>query len=274
MGYRVKWVEDNLGITRKTLRMYEQYGLIPQNEAGKYRDYSEDELDRIWTIKVFQGMGYKLNELANMVSLEEPDFAASLKEKVNELKKQKEEIEKHLKYANALLLSGRFPLRPRDPNPIKFQEFHEMALNEWNIDTNPELKELQELKELSDTPPSEYDKTQIEKTLRICQEVAENPEAFMESLVLPKEILKRKDKGVANAEVQLLVKMLYESSVNSSPEREKMTKDQFVRILVPYYTWGWVYQMNEREYGKEGCDFIANAIAVFGGYSCYNDIEM
>lgn len=37
MEYRVRWIEDNLGITRKTLQKYEEAGLIPDNKkkAGK-----------------------------------------------------------------------------------------------------------------------------------------------------------------------------------------------------------------------------------------------
>ena len=39
MGYKVKWVEDNLGISRKALRNFEKLGLMPANEGGGYRDY-------------------------------------------------------------------------------------------------------------------------------------------------------------------------------------------------------------------------------------------
>lgn len=42
MGYKVKWVEDHLGISRKALRNYERLGLMPPNKGGKYRDYSDD----------------------------------------------------------------------------------------------------------------------------------------------------------------------------------------------------------------------------------------
>ena len=31
--------------------------------------------------------------------------------------------------------------------------------------------------------------------------------------------------------------------------------------------------MHEKEHGKDGCRFIADAIAVFGGYSCYDEVE-
>mgnify|MGYP003299587528 CR=1 FL=1 len=70
MGYKVKWVEDNLGITRKALRVFESAGLMPKNEGSKYRDYTEDDIDRLWTIRVLQGMGYTLKEIAQMCSFE------------------------------------------------------------------------------------------------------------------------------------------------------------------------------------------------------------
>ena len=40
MGYSVKWVEKNMGITRRTLRYYEEKGLFPKNQKGEYRNYS------------------------------------------------------------------------------------------------------------------------------------------------------------------------------------------------------------------------------------------
>ena len=37
MGYQVKWVEDNLGVSRKALRNFEKMGLMPLNEGNQYR---------------------------------------------------------------------------------------------------------------------------------------------------------------------------------------------------------------------------------------------
>ena len=56
MGYKVKWVEDHLGISRKALRNYERLGLMPPNKDEKYRDYSDEDIDRIWSIKILQGV--------------------------------------------------------------------------------------------------------------------------------------------------------------------------------------------------------------------------
>ena len=66
MGYSVKWVEENLGVTRKALRGFEQIGLMPKNKDRKARDYDDGDLDRIWSIRVLQGMGYTLKEIVEM----------------------------------------------------------------------------------------------------------------------------------------------------------------------------------------------------------------
>lgn len=51
MGYSVKWVVENLGITRDMLRYYEKEKLLPTNESrnptNKYRDYSDEDIERI-----------------------------------------------------------------------------------------------------------------------------------------------------------------------------------------------------------------------------------
>ena len=49
MGYSVKWVVENLGITRDMLRYYEKEKRLPTNEsrnpANKYRDYSDEDIE-------------------------------------------------------------------------------------------------------------------------------------------------------------------------------------------------------------------------------------
>ena len=63
MGYKVKWIEDNLGVTRKALRVFEDAGLMPKNQNSQHRDYSDEDIERIWSIRVLQGMGYSLKEI-------------------------------------------------------------------------------------------------------------------------------------------------------------------------------------------------------------------
>ena len=106
MGYKVKWVEDNLGVTRKALRVFEKAGLMPENKGGQYRDYDDDDIDRIWTIRVLQGMGYSIKEICNMVSDDEFDFDTSISQKVEQLEEKKVELERHLGYAKTIKLIG------------------------------------------------------------------------------------------------------------------------------------------------------------------------
>lgn len=277
MGYQVKWVEDHLGVSRKALRNFEKFGLMPPNEKGGYRDYSDEDIDRIWTIRLFQGMGYSLKEIVSIAENENFDFDASLEKKIQELEIEKANIERHLGYAQNIKLTGRFPSRPKNMGSVTFGEFYEKSLNEWNVNADPEGKKYKELMDLIlNTPEDELQDTDIGRALEFLlglQEKISNIDSFLMEKVIPLEILKRKDNGAADAEIQLLVKMLYENRISSFQEMGNMTKKQFVRFESPSYVSGDIARIKEREYGKEGCLFIADAIAVFGGYGCYDEVE-
>lgn len=277
MGYQVKWVEDNLGVTRKALRNFEKLGLMPPNEGGGYRDYSDEDIDQIWTIRLFQGMGYSLKELVSLAENEDFDFDASLEKKIKELEEKKAKIERHIGYAQNIKLTGRFPSRPKNMGSVTFGEFYEKSLNEWNVNSDPEAKNYKELADLIlNTPEDEFQDTDIGRLFEFLQGLQEkisNIDSFMMEKVIPLEILKRKENGPADAEIQLLVKMLYENRISSFQEMGNMTKKQFVQFESSSYMSGDVARMKEREYGKESCLFIADAIAVFGGYGCYDEVE-
>ncbi len=277
MGYKVKWVEDNLGVSRKALRNFEKLGLMPANEGGGYRDYSDEDLDRIWTIRLFQGMGYSLKELVSLAESEDFDFDESLEQKIKELEAEKAKIEQHLGYAQNIKLTGRFPSRPKNMGTVTFGEFYEKSLSQWNVNADPEAKKYKELADLIlNTPEDELSDTDIGRLfsfLMDLQKQVSNMDSFFMEKVIPQEILKRKEKGSADAEVQLLIQMLYENRIHSIPELADMSKSQFVRFESSGYVSGDVARMHERDYGKDGCLFIADAIAVFGGYSCYDEVE-
>lgn len=273
MGYRVKWVEENLGVSRKALRIFEEKGLMPKN-YGEYRDYSEEDIGRIWTIRVLQGMGFTLSEINNIKNDENFDFEASLEKKVKELQEKKEKIEKHLGYAKTIKLTGRFPLRPKKQGSVKFDDFYEKSLNEWNFNEDENMSLFLEIadKYLS-LSPDEFEKSDLGKILYFLEQIQMSPEVFMKAYILPKEIIKRKSLGASHPEVQLLVKMMYENKLESSPELSDMTLDQFVRFESSSYKAGDIARFNEQNLGTEGCSFIADAIAVFGGYQCYDEVK-
>ena len=273
MGYRVKWVEENLGVSRKALRIFEEKGLMPKNN-GKYRDYSNEDIDRIWAIRVLQGMGFTLSEIEKLANDENFDFEASLEKKVKELQEKKEKIDRHLGYARTIKLTGRFPSRPKERGSIKFEDFYEKSFNEWNLDGDKNQNFFLELADKYLTlSPDEFEKSDIGKIFYLLEQIQNCPEIFFGSYILPKEILKRRSMGSSHPEVQLLVKMMYENKRENSSEFAEMTIDQFVRFESSNYKSGDIARFNEQNFGIEGCSFIADAIAVFGDYKCYDEVE-
>lgn len=279
LGYKVKWVEDNLGVSRKALRNFEKIGLMPPNENRQYRDYSNEDIDRIWTIRLFQGIGYSLREIREIFNNENIDLDVSLKEKIKNLEEIKANTEKHLGYAKAIKLTGWLPSRPKDMGSLKFDDFYEKSLDEWNINinTNSESQKLQELAEwYLDTPEDKDSDAEIEKLSSILQCFEDkllNSNMLIMDNIIPKEIIKRKEKGSNDAEVQLLIKMLFDYRIDSFSEIKELTIDQLVRLETSIYLCGDIARVKEREFGKDGCSFIADAIAVFGGYNSYNEIK-
>lgn len=274
MGYKVKWVEENLGVTRKALRNFEKHGLMPANEGGGYRDYSDEDIERIWAIRLFQGMGYTLKELVKLSESDDFDFDASFEKKIQELENEKAKIERHLGYAQHIKLTGRFPSRPKNMGTITFEEFQEKSLNQWNVNSDPKAKKYQEIADLIlNTPEDELKDTDIgrlfEFLIELQEQMSDMDSLFIEK-VIPNEIIKRIENGPEDEEVQLLVKMMYENRISSISD---MAKSQFVRFESSSYISGDIARMHEKEYGKDGCRFIADAIAVFGGYSCYDEVE-
>ena len=274
MGYKVKWVEENLGVSRKALRNFEKHGLMPANEGGGYRDYSDEDIERIWAIRLFQGMGYTLKELVKLSESDDFDFGASLEKKIQELENEKVKIERHLGYAQHIKLTGRFPSRPKNMGTITFEEFQEKALNQWNVNSDPKAKKYQEIADLIlNTPEDELKDTDIgrlfEFLIELQEQMSDMDSLFIEK-VIPNEIIKRIENGPEDEEVQLLVKMMYENRISSISD---MAKSQFVRFESSSYISGDIARMHEKEYGKDGCRFIADAIAVFGGDSCYDEVE-
>jgi DNA-binding transcriptional MerR regulator len=67
-------VADRTGVTQRTLRFYEERGLLkpPTRMDGGFRLYSEDDVDRVEQIKRLQSLlGLTLAEIKEMVEAEE-----------------------------------------------------------------------------------------------------------------------------------------------------------------------------------------------------------
>ena len=277
MGYKVKWVEDNMGISRKALRLFEKHGLMPKNKDKQHRDYSEDDINRIWLIRVFQGMGYTLREIADLKEAlsndEDWDFHDSITKKIEDLEEKKADLEQHLGYAKTIKLTGRFPSRPKDMGSIRFEDFQKRSVEEWNLSEDPLAKHLYLVAEFGETKaPEEFTADEVGQLITALSSLADlDFSTMIATEALTKAITQRKFLGTRHQEVQLLVKLIYESRIEIDPDFEKMTPQQFARFYSSCYLYGDVGKMNEKRYGKDGCKFIADAVAIFGGYADSDD---
>ncbi|WP_459999837.1 helix-turn-helix domain-containing protein [Paradesulfitobacterium aromaticivorans] len=103
------------GVTVRTIRYYEELGLITPTElsAGGFRFYSENDLNRILFIKRFKDLGLPLEEIQTLILGSQPRETKSqrihasysmlenqlkkINDKITDLQKAKEIIEKGLK---------------------------------------------------------------------------------------------------------------------------------------------------------------------------------
>jgi hypothetical protein len=270
----VKWVEDNLGISRKALRGFEEVGLMPKNTGHRYRDYDEDDIDRIWKIRVFQGMGFTLKEIASMVNDEKFSFDDLIGQKIEELEKEKLKVEMHLGYAKTIKLTGRFPLRPRKMGEMKFEKFQQDALERWNINDDPQEVEYAKLVDtILSKSVEEWEKSDLGRLLFVLKSMVQiDNDSILADYVLPRAIVKRQRLGANHPDIQFLVKLIYESknlSISNNDKGSTVTKQQFARVYSSFYLSGDISKLVGIDLSEEECIFIAEAVSIFGGYENY-----
>lgn len=98
MEYTVQQLADLSGVSRRTLRYYDQIGLLPPariNSSG-YRIYGEKEVDRLQQILFYRELEVSLAEIHNI--LEHPDFdpITALKSHYARLTQKKNHLEQLL----------------------------------------------------------------------------------------------------------------------------------------------------------------------------------
>lgn len=68
---KIQEVAEQTGFTVHTIRFYEKEGLLDrrhvQREANNYRNYSDEAIERLNLIKKFQGIGFSLAEMKDIL---------------------------------------------------------------------------------------------------------------------------------------------------------------------------------------------------------------
>ena len=95
---RIGELAQRTGTTTKTLRYYEEIGLLPEpgRDSNDYRDYPEDAVDRLEFIRDAQATGLTLTEIASILDLRRQG-EATCRHVVELLDRHLAAIDKHIK---------------------------------------------------------------------------------------------------------------------------------------------------------------------------------
>lgn len=101
-GMRIGELASRTGTTAKTVRYYEEIGLLPEpdRDFNDYRDYSEDAVDRLAFIRDAQATGLTLTEIASILELRSKG-EATCHHVIDLLKRHITALDKHIKTLRA-----------------------------------------------------------------------------------------------------------------------------------------------------------------------------
>ena len=279
MKYGPKWIEDNLGIKRSTLRVYEKQGLLP-HRPEVWREYTKEEVEYIWMLKVLTGVGFSHKELREAIEIGDLDIRKGLTERLSVLETQRNEVERNIRYLKEIKRVGRIPAWPKRGQK-KITDFEEDAKR---VITSGEVDSAME--KLVDCfvgfLEGETKECSIIGLLRALASgdlrLFESPGELQESIdmnALLHIIASKRSLNPRDPFVQALVKALYEVQEEAAARQgNKLTLQVFARQNVAMLTsFGDSAVFARAQFGDEGCQYAAKAIAMFAGYEELDEVD-
>ena len=124
-------VEKLTGLTAKSIRYYESKNLISirRNEENSYRDYSEEDVTRLRSIRMFRYLGFSIEEIEKLLPMDTGEIRKALKHKAEVFTEQENLWEEKRKLC--LLLAKDYEnndaIVEEYSNTIEFLESDEMS---------------------------------------------------------------------------------------------------------------------------------------------------
>ena len=276
MKYKVKWIEDNLKISRKTLIGYEKDKLIPPNPKGQVREYDQEDIERIWAIKVLQWVGFSKKELREAIESQNADPYSAIALKIEELEDKRQELTRHIKLARKIKRTGIIP-SVKTIGSIGFKEFSDAAMEygEQELIITDDM-----LKLFEDCEPAEEN----------CDDFPDDEAgANDDRWVMLENLLQQVNENVAMAQISTCFDILVHlKSLGKDNEAIRIVTDQLFQYMqeqsgnneqdiAAKIVWLFLEKSDasielERKYGKEGCVYVAEVSARRGGFKSIEDV--
>lgn len=276
MGHKIKWIEENLGISRESVRHYKDKGLFIkcQDVGANCYEYSDEEIQRIWCIKLLLAIGYSTDEVKEILETPEFDFYDSISVNIEKLKNMKQDLEQYIQFAETIKTTGRMP-DVEKLRSTKFRDFINSAGGSWNLYSDSKMAKTADI----------VKKMAEGKENMVAEELLENGAIWSNEEVIVavnvgayyRLLIELSNNDYKSENVQAVVKLLYKflsENTEMTQYKEKFTPRKFAdHFAVTFVPGSDIAKLNLKEFGTEPSLFIANAIAYFGGYDSVNDIE-
>jgi|GEM_PF-6757668 len=115
--YKINEISNQLGVTKRTLRYYEDFGLIEstRDDTTGYRFYGDETINQIKLILLLKGMKFSLKDIKKVISSENINELSRalhtrirlLEDGIDELMIAKERSEKVLEYIKRGIVRGK-----------------------------------------------------------------------------------------------------------------------------------------------------------------------
>lgn len=150
-------VSEITGIIQQRINDYEKAGLLKKPSVRNkynYRLYSDEEIVRLWQIRFYKELGFTIPEIRKIFDDPSYQLQTSLEEQIEALEEKKNQIDRLLVQARALLKSGLEPTLAYDLVPgiksLTYDEAAQMAFLPWSEEALDAFDEVEEDDEQGD----------------------------------------------------------------------------------------------------------------------------
>lgn len=171
MAYTVKQLAALAGVSSRTLRYYDEIGLLQPAFVGEngYRMYETKEVDRLQQIMFYREMGFPLKEIVQLLKRAETGELASLEAHEKRLEKEQARLERMLATLRKTIAAKKGTYQMKDKE--KFEGFKEklIAKNEAQYGTEIREKYGEETIEASNAKLMGLSKEEYDKMIALEQ---------------------------------------------------------------------------------------------------------
>lgn len=141
MEYSINQLAELTGLTTRTLRYYDQIGLLkPLRTGGNgYRYYGELQLDRLQQILFYKQRGFELKQIGKILSNPDYDAESALLEHLRSLEKEKDNLEMLIQNVKNTISSLRGEYEMSDNE--RFEAFKKAQIEENEAKYGSEIRE-------------------------------------------------------------------------------------------------------------------------------------